>query len=217
MNKLCVFIKWISLPLFMPVYALLLVLYVPVVSDFRTNFPLLFDYKPQNKISLIVIFFIFGAVMPALSYSIMSRFGMISSIEMKNQTERRGPIFLMFVYCMALFSLFFFQSDYGRLISPFLLGMPLSGACVSIVIFIINFKTKISLHGSGVGIFSGFLCAYAVVVSNFPIWPVYLAFIISGIVLYSRLYLKAHTPLQVYLGYSIGFLLTFIINFSLAS
>ena len=202
-----------TLPLFMPIYAMLLVLYVPNTIDYSSQYFSLYHYDPRLKTSLLIIFIMFSAVLPGISYAIMSRFNMISSIEMKSQAERRGPIFLMLLYCVALYAMLFFQTQNGLYISKFVLSLPLSGAAVAGTIWIINNTTKVSLHGSGAGILSGFIVAYGLYQVDFPVWQYYFVFLLSGLVLTTRLYLYAHTPAQVYIGYLVGFALTFIINF----
>lgn len=71
---------------------------------------------------------------------------------------------------------------------------------------IINEYWKISLHAIGLG--GGVACIYFTYLNFSPNMEIYFLFsvILSGIVGASRLYLKAHKPSQVYLGFILGFL-----------
>ncbi len=212
MREFSIAIKWLALPLFMPFYALLLAMYVPNSIDYETQYYSLYHYPPQAKLSLMIVFLILSCIAPASSYFIMSRRGMIASIDMRTQFERRIPIMLMFVYCCALYAILLFLTRQAP-VSKFVFALPLSGMAVSGVIWLINFRTKVSLHGAGVGILAGFIFAYGLFQLDFQVWQYYAVILFSGLVLSTRLYLHAHTPTQVFIGWTVGFVLTFIINF----
>jgi membrane-associated phospholipid phosphatase len=91
-------------------------------------------------------------------------------------------------------------------------GLCLSGAIIISIFTIVNNYFKVSLHATGVGIFTGFLLAYFSEQIFFNIWILALAFIISGIVLSSRLFLEKHTPKELIVGYVFSFLITFALN-----
>ena len=88
----------------------------------------------------------------------------------------------------------------------------LSGAVVISIFTIVNNYFKVSLHATGVGIFTGFLLAYFSEQLFFNIWILALGFIVSGIVLSSRLFLEKHTPKELLVGYVFSFLITFGLN-----
>jgi membrane-associated phospholipid phosphatase len=75
---------------------------------------------------------------------------------------------------------------------------------------IINRWVKISLHGGGAGILVGYLSVFMLENSGFPILFFAIAIIASGLCLSSRLFLQRHTPLEVYSGWSLALMITFI-------
>ena len=76
----------------------------------------------------------------------------------------------------------------------------------------INEHIKISLHATGVGIFTGFLIAYFSEQTNFSIGVIAIGFLISGLVFSSRLFLEKHTIKELVLGYVLSLLITFVLT-----
>ena len=80
--------SWVFLPLFMPMYALLAVMYTPSDQDYIFNDDCMFLMYDQNKFVVLIYFALFGIVFPGISYFIMRASGMISTIEMDDKSER---------------------------------------------------------------------------------------------------------------------------------
>lgn len=203
--------SWVLLPLFMPIYGLLLTMYIPNFQNFNTNHDSLYLLNDVAKTAILTMFFIFGSLAPALSYFVLFRMKMIGNLEMDNKNERFIPIFLMFIYCAMLFYMLITKVPFGTL-PKFIYGLPLSGAIIMVVYALINRKFKISLHAGGAGILSGYIFAYAYTMILFSFWIVLLVIIASGLVMTARLYLKKHSPLEIYTGWSIAFFITLFTN-----
>ena len=75
---------------------------------------------------------------------------------------------------------------------------------------ILTMRFKISLHAVGVGIFSGFILAFAHNQIEFHYGLIVISILCSGCVLSARLYLNKHTPYQVYSGWILAFLTTYL-------
>jgi membrane-associated phospholipid phosphatase len=118
----------------------------------------------------------------------------------------------MFAYCAFLYALFLYKAPNG-LLPKYFYALPLSGTIVTACFIYINRWIKISLHGGGVGIMSGFLFAYAVEQAEFQFWILIFAIIASGLTISARLFLKKHTQLEVYTGWSLAVILTFLVNY----
>jgi membrane-associated phospholipid phosphatase len=73
-------------------------------------------------------------------------------------------------------------------------------------------KWKISAHLTGIGGLLGGVCSFALYYSTLPLGLVITILTASLILMYARLYLHAHTPLQVVCGLLLGILSTFIPN-----
>lgn len=205
-------ISWIFLPLLMPVYGLLIAMYVPSQQDYILNEDSLFFLNPAAKEAILYMFLIFSAIAPGLSFLYLHKKGIISTIDMENKRERSVPMLIMLAYCLVLYFLFVIKAP-GGILPKYVYALPLSGVFVTAAYGIINRWTKISLHAGGAGILSGFLYAYACEQFEFQFWILLFPIIASGLTLTARLYLEKHTPLEVYTGWSAAAIVTFLVNF----
>ena len=205
-------ISWVFLPLFIPVYALLLVMYVPSNQDFIFNQDCMYLLPDEAKKALLYMFLIFCVVAPGISFNVLYRRKIIDTIEMETAKERTIPILLMFLYCLMLYVLFVVKS--GESILPkFVYALPLSGAIVTAVFFFLNRWKKISIHGAGAGILVGFILAYILQHEVYELWVFALTLIISGLIMTARFYLQKHTFFELVFGWLIGLMVTFLVNY----
>ncbi|CAM1342590.1 hypothetical protein [Tenacibaculum amylolyticum] len=194
------FISTILHPIVMPTVGLLLYFFLS---------PITFTFKEQ--IYFLIIVFTATYIIPILLLIFLRLTNKITSFEVPTIQERKIPLFIMI--SIFLFLGKFFQSlpnirDLSYLFFGTLLGMMM-------VYFIFFTKIKTSLHllsmGSAVGYFVVFQQIY-----NISVLPLIIILILlSGFLASSRLYLKAHTPKEVYLGFLIGFLTQFIAYYTL--
>lgn len=210
-QKIAHIISWIFLPLFLPVYGLIISLYITSEEKIISN-PSLYELPSDLKYQLLILFFIFGVVAPGISFILLYRRQIISTIEMDNRKERFVPLFIVFTYCIILFFLFYLKAP-NTILPIYIYSLPLTGAIIALVFLVINFWTKISLHAAGAGILTGYLYAFFAHQLVIEYRLILIAFIISGILMSSRLFLKKHTPFQVYLGWVIAFIIAFYCNF----
>ena len=163
------------------------------------------DLKGQ----LLIIFFLFSALAPGISFYLLHKRKIISTIDIEDSKERNYPLLIMFAYCMVLFTLFIFKAP-NNILPKYFYALPLSGAIVTLLFMIINRWVKISLHAGGAGILVGYLAIFMLENSGFPILFIALAIIATGFCLSSRLFLQRHTPLEVYSGCLLALIITFI-------
>lgn len=205
------FFSWVFLPLLMPTYGLLLTLYIPseqMVLDKNAIYLLPSELKYQ----VLSLFFIFSALAPGLSFFALHKRQIISTIDMENQKERNIPLIIMFSYCMVLYLMFFFKAP-NNLLPKYFYALPLSGAIVTGSFMFINRWIKISMHAGGAGILVGYLLAFFKEQIHFEFWIIIFAVIASGLTIASRLYLNKHRPIEVYTGWSLAVVITFICNY----
>jgi membrane-associated phospholipid phosphatase len=157
------------------------------------------------------MFFIFSVLAPGLSFLLLHKKKIISTIDMENQRERNIPMILMLSFCLVLYFLFIIKAQ-NNILPKYVYALPLSGVFVTVTYTFINRWIKISLHAGGAGILTGFLLAYASAQVEFEMWILIAAILASGLTLTARLYLKKHTQLEVYTGWSLAVLLTFLVN-----
>ena len=205
-------ISWLFLPLFIPIYALALAMFVPANQDFFFNLDCMYTMTVTQKWSLIYVFFLFLTALPGVSYIMLYRTRYISSLEIENREERFVPIILMAVYCISLYFLILYKVGAGS-ISKFALALPLSGFIVSIVSLFLNKWKKISLHTGAAGMLLGFILAYAMQHAFYEFWIIIVAVLICGLVMSARMFLGKHSLTESLLGWLAGTLITFVVNF----
>ena len=207
-SRLAHIFSWLFLPLLMPFYGLYLSLYIPskAVSLSSLN---MYQLPEELKGQLLTIFFLFSALAPGISFYLLHKRKIISTIDIEDSKERNFPLLIMFAYCMVLFTLFIFKAP-NNILPKYFYSLPLSGAIVTAVFMLINRWIKISLHAGGAGILVGYLSIFMIETIGFPIFFFIIAIIASGLTLSARLFLQRHTPLEVYSGWSLALIITFI-------
>jgi hypothetical protein len=203
--------SWVFLPLFMPTYGILLAMYIPSIPKDLSQVSM-YLLPPEMKTRLILLFFLFSAVAPGLSFLALHQKKVISTIDIENQRERNIPLLVMMAYSLVLFLLFFVKAPDAALPMPFY-ALPLSGFIVTGVFMGINRWIKISLHAGGAGILVGFLFAFYLEQQNFASWILPMAVIASGLTISARLFLNKHRPIEVYSGWTLAVLITFFTHY----
>jgi hypothetical protein len=164
------------------------------------------------KTRLVLLFFLFSAVAPGLSFLALHQKKVISTIDIENQRERNIPLLVMMAYSLVLFLLFFVKAPDAALPIAFY-ALPLSGFIVTSVFMGINRWIKISLHAGGAGILVGFLFAFYLEQQTFASWILPMAVIASGLTISARLFLNKHRPIEVYTGWTLAVLITFFTHY----
>lgn len=149
--------------------------------------------------------FIFGVVLinslflPMAVFLFLMHRGVIESLHMRNASERTLPFLTVIIFQLSTFFLF------KKLPVPDLIPQLILAGAVSVVLALfINLWWKVSIHmlgmGGLVGTFIGMALRYQVDALNLIMALV----LMSGLVGYARLRLDAHTPGQVYTGWTMG-------------
>ena len=185
-------ISYLFHPLLMPTYGFAFIFFTE--NYVSTFIPLLLKYI------ILGVTFLFTFLLPTINALILLKMKRIQSLEMETSSERIIPYSSTALYFFALFYLFY-DAEF-----PGIFKIVILGAAISILMtFIINFRWKISAHTIGIGGIAGATLGIMYRVQM----DMSLAFIsillLSGIVAYARLKLKAHTPAQVYTGFVLGF------------
>jgi len=157
----------------------------------------------DDNIIVISVTLIFSLILPSFFVLILKKGKYIESYHMKNREERLLPFTLMSISMVCAYYLLF--SFYEVEVEPIIMFFYV-GCLLSIILALaITFTWKISIHMIGIGGFTGavFLLNYLSKSNN--ITMLVSVILISGVVAYSRLTLKAHTIKQVVAGYVLGF------------
>lgn len=179
-------------PLFMPLYGLVIVFSAPTFLGYLS--------EPVKKI-LFFIVLVNNVFVPVTLLPFLKARKIISSYNIEEREERIMPLAMVSIlYSLTSFIIFRFQ------IPLFLKSFIFASSFLSITVTVINFWWKISIHSLG----AGAITAVVVLLSMKSFVPLtwYLAGVITvaGLILSSRLHLRAHNPLQVWIGFLIGFL-----------
>ncbi len=206
MKTLASIFSWVFLPLFTPIYALLIVFYLPSTPSSFLLADSLYHYPEAIKILFLSLFLVFIVFAPGLSLVVLKANKSISSLELENQDERPKPIAIMIFYSSVLYLFLILQTE-SNFIPNSIKAMALGGIIISVVAYFVNKILKISLHAMGLGALLGFVFSYYMSAETFFLWPIFLIISISAITLSGRLILKAHNLREIAYGYFLGFII----------
>ena len=182
-------------PLFMVTYGVLM----------AVTFTFLAFYPLPMKMLMVGGTFLSTAFVPGLFIFLLVKNGAAGDIALSNRKDRVIP-YLIFI--TSLLSCLFFLH---RMLLPYWLLFLLMGAGVALVLALcINFFWKISAHGIGIGGLLGGIMGVAEINRINPYWIFIVVLMVAGLLGTSRLFLKRHTPMQVYAGFCLGFICTFV-------
>ncbi len=190
-NTLAKIVTVIFHPLLMPVYGMVIIL----------SGPTLYGYLPFTVKKLIILIMLVNNVLLPLSLlPFFIRMNIISSWTISERKERKIPLAITtLLYCTTSFIFFRFPIPF------FLKTFIYASAFLSLLVTLLNFRWKISIHSVGVGA----IVALVIILSLKMYTPLtgYLisSVIAGGLVLSSRLKLNYHNPYQVWSGFFTGF------------
>lgn len=160
----------------------------------------------SNEQFLYILGFMFIAtyLLPALFSVLLKAMGVIQSLHMKDPKDRKYPFLVSIT-----FFLFAANSLQPWENIPVELPLLLISSAITIFIFYTVLRwTKLSVHLAGMG---GLVATLIFASGKYEIQIlglIALGVALSGILASARLKLKAHTPFQVILGFSVAFAVT---------
>jgi hypothetical protein len=187
-------------PLLMPVYGMAIILSAPT----------LYGYLPFAVKKLIILIMLVNNVLLPLSLlPFFIHMNIISSWTISERKERNIPLAITtLLYCTTSFIFFRFP------VPVFLKSFIYASAFLSLMVTLINFRWKISLHSVGAGALIALVIILSLKMYTPLIWYLISSVIAGGLVLSSRLKLNYHNPYQVWFGFFTGFVgLTLIMMF----
>jgi len=161
-------------------------------------------YPTSVKLAIIGGTFITTAVIPGLFILLLIKNGAASDVELTDRKDRAIPYLI--IITSFLVCLFYFY----KMKLPFWLLAITIGGCIALVsALFINFAWKISAHTIGIGGLLGGIMGVSRIHLMNPYWGFILILLIGGLVATSRIYMKRHTPMQTYAGFTLGFFAVF--------
>lgn len=181
-------------PIFVPIYSLVLL--------FHADTYLTYAVAGELKNAIYLITLINTVLLPSLVFFWFLRSGVIETYHMHTAKERSLP----FLTVIALHAATFFV--FKGMPMPDIFANLVLGAAASVAMaFLINLRWKVSIHmlgmGGIVGTILGLMYRYQVQAEELLMALI----VLSGFVGFARLKLNAHTPLQVYVGFTLGTLI----------
>jgi hypothetical protein len=127
-----------------------------------------------------------------------------------NVAQRKLPLLMQIILIIILICLNINKESCPELYFCFI-GSLISSAVALVLVF---FKIKASMHMLGMASLTVFVVACCLHFQVKTIWLVTLLITLNGLVATSRLYMKAHTNLELILGFLIGLIpQLFMLNF----
>lgn len=190
-------IAWVFSTLFHPVVIPTLGMFIL----FQLNTYIRFAVTPGARRLMLMLVFINTAVAPVLSLLIMKRTGYVKSLILEERNERILPLLL----ATTLFFITYYMLRQLTLPSIVYFYI-ISATLLLLMTLMVSFFFKISIHMISLGAFSAFLIITSILLKTDVSVLIIAAFMASGMTGSSRLILHAHTPMEVYAGYLLGFL-----------
>ena len=198
-------ISYVLHPLLMPTILLLILLFFLPQS--------LQPVSGRIALLIILLVFITTFIIPALSIVGLRSTMAISSVKLRNRTERVLPFSFITIFYVLTTYLFHSKIEINDIILAIFIG----ASTLVALLTIITIFFKISVHATGAGCMLGFLLSIMLIFPEHNLmWTLIIIVLIVGGILSARLYLNAHTPVEVYSGFALGLFISFFSLYFLA-
>lgn len=201
-HNLAQFFSYIGHPLLMPTYVYALIF---------LNHPMYIKDLEQYQILIALVFFV-TCFMPAWVTFFLLKSGVIKSMTLMDTKDRKVPFLITSVlYVVGSYLLskaVFLNKEFVVFMYSIALNVTITG--------FISRRWKISAHAVGAGGFLGLLTyVNYTYMSDFFQFVYVGSVILMGVLLWARLYLKAHNPRQVYIGFIGAFVISTLLPYYL--
>ena len=169
------------------------------------------QFEKRLQLIILGLIFILTYMVPILLLFFLKNFGFIKDFQVSTIKERRVPVIFMILI------LYFLGNTIIQIPMIRNLGILFYGTSLSLICIYILFSAKLksSLHLVSMGNMLGFFLIMTNI-NNLSILFIIIPLIfLSGVLASSRLYLKAHTPLELLIGFFLGFIAQFTLFISL--
>ena len=145
-------------------------------------------------------------IIPIILLVFLWRKGYIDSLHIDNAKQRTTP----YIYTLICYGFWAYFVRVTVKMPTFMLLVAIGAMVALLAVTIINHWWKISAHLTGIGGLLGGICSFALNYSILPLMLIITVLLLSLLLMYARIYLQAHTPMQVVCGFLLGLLCTCI-------
>lgn len=192
-DMLSTLLSWILVPLLMPVYGMLLLFDLTLLS-----------YAPSaSKWGFTLIVFLINCVVPMLLVLLLKRVGLVQDYGLNGRKERLIP-YIITVAAMGFTAWYMWIKGAPLWIAMFFAG----GGVAALINLFVNLRWKISAHAAGIAGVVAMLVHVAHIgfrPDNAPLTWLIVWTILAGLLGTARVWLGKHTVWQVMAGYAVGF------------
>lgn len=144
--------------------------------------------------------FILTIIIPIISFFILRNIGLINSIDLPTVIERKYPLYIhLILLLMIVYKVI--PNNYILEIYYYFVGLIIATLAVLLLLF---FKIKSSMHLLGMGSVFMYLVDLSVHFEINITIALSVLILLTGLVASSRLYLRAHTGMEILIGFLIG-------------
>lgn len=148
----------------------------------------------------ILPIFILTIIIPIIFFFILKNLGLISSIFAPSLHERKYPLYISIaLYLLILYKVI--PHNYIKELYFFFVGLIVASITVLILLFL---KVKASIHLLGMGSLLMFLVALSIHFEVNITFAIAILTVLTGLVATSRLFMRAHSKIEVLIGFLIG-------------
>lgn len=160
-------------------------------------------YTPlEIQSASILPIFILTVIIPIVTFFILKNVGLVNSIFLETATERKYPLYIhASIILLILYKVI--PNNYVSELYFYFTGL-LGATVACLLLLLFNFKT--SLHAVGVSGLLMYLINLSIHFEINLIIAISIFILLTGAVLTARLYLKAHTRIELIIGVFIGLL-----------
>ncbi len=145
--------------------------------------------------------FILTIIIPIILFLILKNLGLISSIFAPKLVERKYPLyFSMVIYLMILYKVI--PLNYINELYYFFVGLLIASFATLLLLYA---RIKTSIHLVGMASILMYLIGLSIHFEVNITFAIALFTLMTGLVTTSRLFMKAHTKIELFLGFLIGF------------
>lgn len=144
--------------------------------------------------------FILTVIIPIIAYLILRNLGLVKTVSLTTTKERK---YALYIYTGLLLLVVYkvIPNNYTAELHFFFLGLIAGNlACL----FLLYFNVRASMHAMGLGSLAMYLVTLSVHFETNVTIGLSIVVLLTGLVVSSRIYLKAHSPAEAWIGLLIG-------------